>query len=235
MALAFLTVFTPIAVFGQRIRIADLNMSRIGEGGVPYPVLAATVDRFDVVAADGVSDAGGMEKVLAGMDDGWEATLSREGFYGFFYSERVPLVRELGTYPGPSQFGRPPYGAQFRLAGSRFAFNLVVCHIDAEKGPKAGAAEIAHIVQVYRYYEKLTGNRGITILAGSFGEEAYPALPAVARGEVIALEADSSGTDHLHDRREHMFASTALRPLIEEAGIGTSTPHPAYVVLRTGK
>ncbi|MGD0727270.1 MAG: hypothetical protein ABSB63_17085 [Spirochaetia bacterium] len=237
--LVFLTLFAPLALSGQRIRIADLRMSWSDTTRGMYPALSETVARFDVVAADEVGDAGRMEKVLAGMDDGWEAAVSRGGFFGFFYSNRVQLVKELGTYHETGQFVRPPYGAQFRLLGTRFVFNLVVCHVETERGRKAKATEIAHLRAVYHYFEELTGNRGITILlAGGLGDEEEPefrSLVAATRGEVIAVKADPPGTGGLHDRGERVFASAALRPRIENAGISASTLHPMYVVLKTGK
>jgi hypothetical protein len=237
-AILFLMAFVPISLFGQNIRIADLSMNRIGDSGRSFPAIAATVSRFDVVAADEVRDLGGMEKVLAGMDDDWEADLSRGGFFGFFYNNRVQLIKELGTYPETVQFARPPYGAQFRFSGTRFAFNVVVCHIEAEGDQKTRMAEIAHLAAVHRYFERLTGNRGITILlAGGLGddpEQAVRLLMAVTRGEVLAVKTNLTGTKGSHDGDEGMFASAALRPRIEEAGIGDSMPHPAYVILRIG-
>lgn len=224
-------LFAPLALSGQRVRIADLSMSRLDTSRRTYPVLSETVARFDVVAADEVGDAGRMEKVLAGLDEGWEASVSRGGSFGFFYSNRVQLVKELGTYHETGHFVRPPYGAQFRLSGTPFAFNLVVSHVESETDRKAREAEIAHLRAVYLYFEKLTGNRGITILlAGGLGddeEQEFRSLVAAARGEVIAVGRNTGG--------ERMFASAALRPRIENAGISGSTLHPMYVVLKTGK
>ena len=195
-----------------------------------YSALSETVAHFDIVAADEVGDPGRMEKVLAGMDEGWEAAVSRGGFFGFFYSSRVQLTKDLGTYHETGQFVRPPYGAQFRLRGSRFAFNLVVCHVETARDHEAGAMEIAHLRGVHQYFEKLTGNHGITILlAGGVGDaegQELRSLAAVARGEVIAVGRPGN---------ERVFASAALRPRIENTGISGSTLHPMYVVLKTGK
>jgi uncharacterized membrane protein len=84
---------------------------------------------------------------------------------------------------------------------------------------------------VYLYFEKLTGNRGITILlAGGMGddeEQEFRSLVAAARGEVISVGRHAGG--------ERIFASAALRPRIENAGISGSNLHPMYVVLKTGK
>src|SRR5208282_3922051 len=105
--LFLLAVFVPMEVSGQRVRIADLSMSRLNASPHTYTSFSETVARFDVVAADDLGDAGGMEKVLAGMDEGWEASVSRGGYFGFIYSERVQMVKELGTYSGKSDFAQP--------------------------------------------------------------------------------------------------------------------------------
>jgi len=148
-------------------------------------------------------------------------------------------VKELGNYPEGGPFARPPYGAQFRLSGTRFAINLVVCHIETAKDKRARAAEIAHLATVYSYFEKLTGNRGITILfAGGFGKEPEQELRpllAMERGEVIAVKAGAVGAEILHDGGARMFASAALRTRIKEVGVGASTLHAVYIVLKTGK
>ena len=229
--LFLLSLLVPLPLSGQRIRIADLSMRPRETSPRMYPALSEAVARFDVVAADEVGDAGRMEKVLAGLDDGWEASVSRGGSFGFFYSERVQLVKELGTYHETGQFVRPPYGAQFRLSGTPFSFNLVVSHVESETDHGARRAEIAHLRAVYLYFEKLTGNRGITILlAGGLGddeEQEFRSLVAATRGEVIPVGHHGGG--------ERMFASAALRPRIENAGISGSTLHPMYVVLKTGK
>ena len=229
--LILLSLLVPLSLSGQRIRIADLSMRQRDASPRMYPALSETVARFDVVAADEVGDAGRMEKVLAGLDEGWEAAVSRGGSFGFFYSSRVQLIKELGTYHESGQFVRPPYGAQFRLSGTSFAVNLVVSHVESETDHGARRAEIAHLRAVYLYFEKLTGNRGITILlAGGLGddeEQELRSLVAAARGEVIPVGRHGGG--------ERMFASAALRPRIENAGISGSTLHPMYVVLKTGK
>jgi hypothetical protein len=238
LAFAFSVVFFPIVMFGQRIRIADMSMSPVGASQRMYSAFSAAVARFDVVAAYDVMDAGGMEKVLAGMDEGWEAAVSKRGYFGFIYRDRVQMVKELGNYPGKGEFARIPYGAQFRLAGTRFALNLVICQIEVNKDQRARAMEIAHLAGVYRYFENLTGNHGITLLiAGGLGSERELASRslAAARGDVVALRASSTGAKGLHDEEERMFASAALRARIEEAGIGSSTPNSSYVILKTGK
>jgi len=231
----FIFVF-PSATFGQRIRIADMSMGPLGASQRGYSVFSAAVARFDVVAADDLKNAGHMEKVLAGMDEGWEAAVSKDGFFGFLYNDRVQMVKELGTYPGKGEFVRTPYGAQFRLAGTRFSLNLVLCHIESSMGQKPKAAEGASLAAVYRYFENQTGNHGITLLfAGGLGDEHEQASRSlVARGDVMALRTNLPRTER-RDEGGRMFASTALRSRIEESGISTSTPHAAYVTLRTGK
>lgn len=225
LALVFPVVFLPPALAGQSLHIAAVSMSPLGSTQRSYSAFSAVASHFDVVAADDVRDPGGMEKVLAGMDEGWEASVSRGGSFGFLYSERVQMVKELGTYSGKSDFAQPPYGAQFRLAGTRFALNLVVCRV-GQTDSKSRAAEIAGLSLVYRYFENLTGNRGITLLlAAGLGKDRERAARLLAsRGDVVLLKSS-----------DHIFASTALRPRIEKAGTDPSTPPAAYIVLRTGK
>jgi len=192
---------TAFSLFGQDIRIAALSL------GARQPArlleVARAVARFDVVAADGIGEAGDMEKVLAGMDDRWEAVLNGAGgYYGFFYDERLEVVKELGTYRGSGRFPRPPYGVQFRLARSRFAFNLVACRV--------AARDTAGLADVSRWFERLTGNRGITILAARFEDGQDP-----TRGQ--------------------LFPGTAFRSRLGRSGVETFLPHLAYLTLRAGQ
>jgi hypothetical protein len=222
---------------GQRVRIADMSMSALGAPQRMYSTFSATVARFDVVAAEGLRDEGIMEKVLAGMEDDWEAAVSRSGFFGFIYNDRVQMVKDLGTYPGKGEFLHAPYAAQFRLARTRFAVNLVLCHIETNKDRKFEAAEIARLAGVYRYFENLTGNRGITLLlAGGLSdvpEQTSESL--IPQGEMVSLRTNLTATEGPHDQGQRMFASVTLRSLIEESGFGASTPPVAYVILKTGK
>ena len=225
LILAFSAVFLPAAMIGQSIHIVDVSLSSLGATPSSYSAFSEVASRFDVMAVDGVRDAGGVEKVLAGMDEGWEAAVSRGGSFGFLYCKRVQMVKELGMYPAKKDFAQPPYGAQFRLAGNRFALNIVLCHVE-QKDLKSRAAEIAGLSSVYRYFENLTGNRGITLLlAAGLGDDREKAAQLLmAREDVMLLKASG-----------RVFASAALRWRIEKAGIGASTPPTAYVILRTGK
>ncbi|MGA2641579.1 MAG: hypothetical protein ABSG21_11840 [Spirochaetia bacterium] len=83
----------------------------------------------------------------------------------------------------------------------------------------------------------MTGNRGITLLlAGGLSDERDLAFRSLlAWGDVMALDANRAGAEGLHGEGDRMFASAALRSRIAEAGIGTSTPHTVYVILKTGK
>jgi len=224
-------------LFGQRVRIADMSMSSLGAPQRLYTTFSATVARFDVVAAEGLRDAGIMEKVLSGMDDGWEAAVSRSGYFGFIFSDRIQMVKDLGTYPGKGEFLHAPYAAQFRLAGTRFSVNLVLCHIETNNDRKFKVAEIAHLADVYRYFETLTGNRGITLLlAGGLSDVSEQASQSlIPQQEIVSLHTNLTATKGPHDQGQRMFASVALRSLIEESGFGASTPPHAYVILKTGK
>jgi hypothetical protein len=177
-----------------------------------------------------------MEKVLSGMDDGWEAAVSRSGYFGFIYDDRIQMVKDLGAYRGKGKFLHTPYAAQFRLVGTRFAVNLVLCHIETTKDHKVKAAEIAQLADVYRYYENLTGNRGITLLlSGGLSDVPEQASESLMpQGQMVSLRTNLTAAERLHDQGQRMFASVALRSLIEESGLGESAPHAAYVILKTG-
>jgi hypothetical protein len=76
-----------------------MSMSSLGAPQRLYLAFQTAVARFDLTAAEGLRDAGIMEKVLAGMDEGWEAAVSRSGYFGFIYNDRIQMVQDLGTYP----------------------------------------------------------------------------------------------------------------------------------------
>jgi hypothetical protein len=121
-------------------------------------------------------------------------------------------------------------GAMYSVLSETVAFNLVVCRAGKEKSQRPGATASTQFLAVYRYFEKLTGNRGITItVAEGLGESR--SIVAAARGEVIAVKENPPGTG---SGGERMFASAALRTRIEGAGIGTSALRPLFVVLKTG-
>ncbi len=224
-------------LFGQRVRIADMSMSALGAPQRMYTTFSATVARFDVVAAEGLRDEGIMEKVLAGLGDDWGAAVSRSGYFGFIYNDRVEMVKDLGTYPGKDEFLHTPYAAQFRLAGTRFSVNLVLCHIETNKDRKLEADEIARLAGVYRYFENLTGNRGITLLlAGGLSDVPEQTSESLIRqGEMVSLRTNLTATEGPQDQEQQMFASVALRSRIEESGFGASAPPVAYVILKTSK
>jgi hypothetical protein len=222
---------------GQRVRIGDMSMSPLGAPNRQYLTFQAAVARFDVVAAEGLRDAGVMEKVLAGMDEGWEAAVSRSGYFGFIYNAKIQMVRDLGTYPEMGEFLHAPYAAQFRLVGTRFLVNLVLCHIEVDKDRSPRAAAIGRLAHVHRYFENLTGNRGITLLvAGGLNDvPAQASESLVPQGEMVPLRTNLAPAESRHDQGQRIFASIGLRDLIEESGIGASAPPVTYVTLGTGK
>jgi hypothetical protein len=257
--------FLPLVLFliavslpAQVLRIASYNVDGLGEQRKDYTALAKVITNFDVVVAEDVLSAGGVEKVLSLLSDGWEAATSEKDarsvrsrdFFGFFYNERVELYKVLGAYKGAGRFYRPPYGANFKVKGSPFSFNIVACHIDSESGERARAAEIDGLGDVYRYFEKLTGNRGITIMAGDFGEErarSFRSLMELGGQQVLPHKATTMGKNGLDRDCDHIFVSAALRPRIAKADVlywtrdfqGTRTTvsnhFPVYVVLRAGR
>ncbi|HTP58261.1 MAG TPA: hypothetical protein VMM82_05045 [Spirochaetia bacterium] len=253
IVLALVTAF----LSAQSVRIASYNVAGLGEREKDYATLAKVITNFDVVAVLAVKGGGGIEKVLSLLADGWAAAVSdteeqavkyRESF-GFFYDERVELYRMLGPYRGEGDFVRPPYGANFKVKGSPLAFNLVACHVDPGLGPQARAAEMAHLGDVYKYFEKLTGNRGMTIIAGDFGEEKMPAFRALteqAGQQVLPAKATTMSATGLARAEDHIFVSPALRPRVEKADVlywtrdwkasrsSISDHFPVYLVLRAG-
>ena len=226
----------------QQIRVAACNMEGLGEAQKDYPALAKVVSNFDVVVAEGVMNSGGLEKVLSALDGDWEAVMSEKGpgprrlkeFFGFLFNYRVEIVKILGAYPPPGDFNRPPFGIQFRLKGTRFAINLIACHVIDYNSERIRMAEIGRLGEVYRYYEKLTGDRGITIIAGDFNDErpkSFTALLGQGGNDVISVK--TAGNDHI-------FVSAALKPRVQKSNISfgpkTDSGHlPVYVVLKAGK
>jgi endonuclease/exonuclease/phosphatase family metal-dependent hydrolase len=208
-------------------------MERLGEDAKDYPVLARVISRFDVVAAEEVMNVRGMQSVLRQLGPAWSKAMSEasEGskkyreFYGFFYDEKIELVKMLGPYPGKRQFLRPPYGAEFKAKGSDLTFTLVACHIIYGKSERARVQEIRHLGEVYRYFEGLTGSQGTTIIP--------------AKGTTMG----ASGPGHAYD---HMFLPPALRVREVSADVdywttdfagsrkNVSDHFPIYLVLRTG-
>ena len=168
-------------------------MSPLGSGPPQYSLYSAVVAGFDVVAAAGLRDPGVMEKVLGGLDETWEAAVSKSGYFGFIYGGKTEMVKDLGTFLSSGASLHAPYAAQFRVVGTRFRVNLVIC----QAGTAAGMAE------VQRYYENLTGNRGITIL----------------------LVPDDSGTD----LAAVPSMSPALQRLVQASGVSSSHPRVAYL------
>ncbi|MGO9411967.1 MAG: hypothetical protein ACLQCB_14615 [Spirochaetia bacterium] len=248
----------PIFLPAQTLRIASYNVAGLGGQRKDYMALAKVINNFDVVATEDVKSAGGLEKVLSLLSDGWEAAMSDNEheeakyteFFGFFYNERVQLYRMLGPFPGEAQFSRPPYGANFKVKGSPFSFNLIACHIDASKGSRARDAEIDRLGAVYRYFEKLTGNRGITIMAGDFAEErihAFHSLTEEGSEQVLPLKATAMGNNGPARSDDHIFVSPGLRSRVLKADVlywtrdwggsrSTVSDHfPVYLVLKAGR
>lgn len=255
--LPFVLLVIPAFLPAQVLRIASYNVDGLGDQHKDYVTLAKVINNFDVVAAEDVMSAGGLEKVLTALADGWEAAISEKDrqsarsqeFFGFFYNDRVELYKLLGAYPGEGLFSRPPYGANFRVKGSPFSFNLIACHIDSEKGAQARKAEIDRLGEVYTFFEKMTGNRGITIMAGDFAEECIPSfrsLIALGGQQVVPSKATTLGKNGPDREYDHIFVSPALRPRVAGADVlywtrdfeGTrstvSTHFPVYLVLKAG-
>ena len=110
-------LLVPAFLSAQVLRVASYNVAGLGEQRKDYAALAKVINNFDVVAAEEVMNAGGLEKVLSLLADGWEGAISKHsGFFGFFYNERVELYKMLGEYPKRAVF---PPAMRSELQGER--------------------------------------------------------------------------------------------------------------------
>jgi deoxyribonuclease-1-like protein len=242
-------------LFAQELRVASYNMERLGQEKKDYPTLARVVSSFDVVAVEEVMNTKGPSSVLAQLGAGWADYVSAEGegsaryqeHFGFFYDAKVELVKVIGEYPIAHEFFRPPFGVQFRVKASGFTFNLVACHIVYGSSARARKAEIAHLGEVFKYFEDQTGDAGHTIIAGDFNDDKaadFSSLSAVGERDVIPEEGTTIGTkgpDHWYD---HLFVPAAMQSRVEKAGADYWTTNylgsrknesdhfPVYVLMR---
>jgi endonuclease/exonuclease/phosphatase family metal-dependent hydrolase len=211
-------VAPPLALGAQELRVASYNMERLGQSHKDYATLARVIMSFDVVAAEEVMNSKGPSDVMAKHGGGWADFVSVQGegwrnyqeHFGFFFDEKVELSRDLGEYPVPHEFFRPPYAVQFRVKATGFTFNLVACHIIYGTSEKERVAEISHLEEVYEYFDGLTENKGITIVAGDFNEDkpaAFTSLTGNGDRDVIpsgGTTMGARGPAHFYD---HMFVS----------------------------
>ena len=246
--LPLVLVLVSVSLSAQQLRIAAYTTEGLGEARTDYPALARLLSNFDLVAAVQVMNAEGLEKVVTALDERWEGVMSeKEGrvrglreFFGFIFNDKVELVKMLGAYPPPDTFIRPPYGAQFKPRGAGLAFNLVACHIT--QGPTR-STEIYRLADVYRYFEKLTGNRGITILAGDFNDDRPRSFDSFLGGtdrQVVAVRGTMAGRRGPDPGFDHMFVSAALQPRIAGADLFSAagpvaSRFPVYLVLKAGR
>jgi endonuclease/exonuclease/phosphatase family metal-dependent hydrolase len=244
----------PLALNAQELRVASYNMERLGQNHKDYSTLAKVVADFDVVTAEEVMNAKGPSDLIAQLGSRWTDFVSVQGegsrnyqeHFGFFYDEKVELSRDLGEYPTPHEFFRPPYAVQFRVKSSGFTFNLVACHIVYGKSEEERVAEIRHLEEVYKYFDGLTENKGITIIAGDFNEDrgvAFASLTENGDRDVIPNEGTTMGAKGPAHFYDHMFVPSTLRSRVEKAEVDYWTTNyagsrknesdhfPVYVVL----
>jgi deoxyribonuclease-1-like protein len=222
-------LFSAGCLFAQELRVASYNMERLGQERKDYPTLAKVVSSFDVIAAEEVMNAQGPAEVLGQLGPGWADYVSAEGegsvryqeHFGFFYDDKVELVKVLGEYPTAHEFFRPPFGAQFRVKSTGFTFNLVACHIVYGSSAGARKAEIAHLGEVYGYFEEQTGDSEDTIIVGDFNDDKaadFASLSILGDRDVIPKEGTTigvKGPDHWYD---HIFVPAAMQGRVKEAG-----------------
>jgi len=242
----------------QELSVASYNMERLGQGHKDYATLAKVVAHFDVVAAEEVMNSKGPSDLMVQLGGGWSDFVSVQGegsrryqeHFGFFYDDKVELSRDLGEYPKLHEFFRPPYAVQFRVKSTGFTFNLVACHIIYGKDEKERVAEIGHLEEVSRYFDGLTENKGLTIVAGDFNEDRAAAFaPLTENGDRDVVPAEGTtmgarGPSHFYD---HMFIPKNLRSRVQKADVdywtgdfagsraNESDHFPVYVILNVKK
>ncbi len=214
---------------GQELRVASYNMERLGQDAKDDAVLARVVASFDVVAAEEVMNARGPARLLARLGAGWadfvspsgEGSRSYQEHFGFFYDSAVEVIKVIGEYPVPREFFRPPFGLRMRVKATGFAFTLVACHIVYGSTAAERRAEIAHLGEVYRWFEHQAGDTSSTIIAGDFNDDTaadFASLQALDNHDVIPKEGTTigrRGPDHWYD---HIFVPAALQARVEKAG-----------------
>jgi endonuclease/exonuclease/phosphatase family metal-dependent hydrolase len=214
----------------QDLRIAAYNLERLGQDHKDYGTLAGVIGRNDIVAAEEVMNEQGMREVDAKLGNGWKYAISdhAEGsrrykeYFGFFYNSKVELVKRLGAFPARRRFLRPPYGVQFRLKETGFTFNLVAVHIVYGTRESARVAEINHLGEVHRYFERITGNAGMTIIAGDFNEERikdFESLIDLGDSDVVPVKGTTIGMRGPGHGYDHIFVSSRLRSLVKSADV----------------
>jgi endonuclease/exonuclease/phosphatase family metal-dependent hydrolase len=255
-ALALLAIVLALPLASQEIRIASYNMDRLGEGKKDYVTLARVIANFDVVAALEVMNEAGMERVHRSLGKAWTYAIGEKSsgskayreYAGFFWDDKVELVKLLGAYPARKEFFRAPLGARFRVKASGFTFTLVACHIVYGKSAKARDLEINRLGKVYRYFEGLTGNAGTTIIAGDFNEERmadFASLVDLGDEDVLPVKGTTLGMRGPGKGYDHLFVSARLKPRVTKADVfywtddfaGTrrtvSDHFPVYCVMRS--
>jgi hypothetical protein len=240
----------------QEISIASYNMMRLGYGTKDYATLASVVDDFDLVGAIEVMRPAGMESVLQKLPESWSyvisdravGTLSYREYYGFFYNDRIEVIRILGFYPNTG-FIRPPFGVQFRVKETGFVFNLVIAHIIYGDNVSQRIAEIIHLGNVYTYFEMLTGDQSKTIIAGDFNEETlsdFSPLTSLGLSEMTSVGKTTLGQRAPANDYDHIFVSALLVSRIVKSDVWywttdwstrkTVSDHfPVYCILEVGQ
>jgi deoxyribonuclease-1-like protein len=238
----------------QELRVASYNMERLGQSRKDYATLARVVAHFDVVAAEEVMNSNGPREMMSQLGGGWSDFVSIPGegsrryqeHFGFFYDDKVELSRDLGEYPQLHEFFRPPYAVQFRVKSTGFTFNLVACHIIYGRSERERVAEISHLEEVYQYFDGLTENKGITIVAGDFNEDRSAAFASLTENDdrdAIPSEGTTMGARGPAHFYDHMFIPKNLQFRVQKGDVdywtgdfagsraNESDHFPVYVVL----
>ena len=215
----------------QEVSVASYNMLRLGHNnGKDYKTLASVINNFDLVGAIEVMNQKGMDLTVAELGSNWSYIISERSvgsssykeFFGFFYNDRIELIKTLGFYVGDARFERPPYGARFKVKDSDFEFNLIIAHTVFGDSVAERIAETNNFGLVYAYFESLTGNQHSTIIAGDFNLETiaeFNELIDMGVSEIATVGKSTIGVNGPVSDYDHMFISEQLREKIIESNV----------------
>lgn len=215
----------------QEISVASYNMLRLGyNNGKNYKMLANVINNFDLVGAIEVMNQKGMELTLQELGPNWSYIISEKSvgsssykeFFGFFYNNKIELVKVLGFYEGEAKFERPPYGARFRVKNSDFEFNLIIVHTVFGNSILERITETNNFGLVYTYFESLTGNQHSTIIAGDFNLEnisEFDELIDMGVSEITSVKKSTIGVNGPVSDYDHIFISEQLKEKVIESDV----------------
>ena len=133
------------------VRVGTWNLKRLGHGDKRLDLVAAVIERFDVVALEEVMTPEGVDDLLAKLP-GWKAAVSERAvgsadyaeYYAVVYRESaVKLDRAFLTEDADDRFAREPFVTCFDAA--KFDFCVVSIHVTYGKRVGPRDAEIREL------------------------------------------------------------------------------------------